>query len=458
MNRKGFTLVEIIAVIVIMGILLLIVVPTTSNLMRSNEEREYTTYYEMVEAGLEKYARTRREEVGGTLTAGCIDDKILSDMIRLGYVKKFDQEKDIFCGTPNEFDTALLESWGVDTTKEYANMRVEGDHGKITTKLSLICVKMNEDGTYYEEPEYIKVLEGGECTPSAGLPPDPPTPPPTPTPDPDPNPVYYTITYNKNGGTSCTKTTDSLTTGQSVDLTPTCTRSGYTFGGWAKSSGGVRLSSLTVEDQDITLYAKWTANSSGGGGGGCWSAVTASNSFGEDYNHLIVHRNNRTTPVSTWTNQPVSFKVQHSGTGVVYATWEYSGANVEIRSETRRFDHLPPSGSDYFEVVTCVYYDSKKPTVELRDVCYEYPVQTGLFTSMTIIDNGSQIGSVTLNGEAKTECTDKTRCMISSEIIPYRSYGSRAKPFTLVVCDKAGNCETIVHTTPNTALSDSECP
>ncbi len=163
MKNKGFTLVEIIAVIVIMGILLLIVVPATSNFMRSNEEKEYATYYDIVEAGLEKYGRTRRNDIGGSTGSGCFDDKSLKDLIKLGYVKEFDQEDGVVCGTPNEFDEALLTSWEIDTSKTYSNLRVEGNSGKVSVKVSLICVRMNEDGTYSNEVEYVNLVDAEEC-------------------------------------------------------------------------------------------------------------------------------------------------------------------------------------------------------------------------------------------------------------------------------------------------------
>ena len=67
----------------------------------------------------------------------------------------------------------------------------------------------------------------------------------------------YTVTYNysENGGTSATKTTASVKYGSAVDLTPTATKSGYTFVGWnTNKSATTKLSSLTVNG-NITLYA-----------------------------------------------------------------------------------------------------------------------------------------------------------------------------------------------------------
>ena len=48
----------------------------------------------------------------------------------------------------------------------------------------------------------------------------------------------YTVTYNysTNGGTSATTTSAQVATGEQVDLTPTATKSGWTFVGWNTSS------------------------------------------------------------------------------------------------------------------------------------------------------------------------------------------------------------------------------
>ena len=75
MKNKGFTLIELIAVIVIMGMLLLIVFPATTRLLRSNENKKYDNYYDAVQEQIELYARTRRDELGGIKGSGCVDDK-----------------------------------------------------------------------------------------------------------------------------------------------------------------------------------------------------------------------------------------------------------------------------------------------------------------------------------------------------------------------------------------------
>ena len=68
----------------------------------------------------------------------------------------------------------------------------------------------------------------------------------------------YTVTYNytENGGTSATKTSAKVNYGSSIDLTPTATKSGYTFVGWNTNKDGTsKLSSLTMSDSNVILYA-----------------------------------------------------------------------------------------------------------------------------------------------------------------------------------------------------------
>ena len=68
----------------------------------------------------------------------------------------------------------------------------------------------------------------------------------------------YTVTYDysTNGGTSATKTTASVNYGAAVDLTPTATKSGWTFVGWnTNKDATTALSSLTMPANNVTLYA-----------------------------------------------------------------------------------------------------------------------------------------------------------------------------------------------------------
>ena len=68
----------------------------------------------------------------------------------------------------------------------------------------------------------------------------------------------YTVTYDykTNGGTSSTKTTDKVNYGETIDLSPTATKEGWTFVGWnTNKDATTKLSSLTMGNSNVTLYA-----------------------------------------------------------------------------------------------------------------------------------------------------------------------------------------------------------
>lgn len=152
-ENKGFTLIELIAVVVIMGILLLIVFPSLSNVIRSNENKKYDTYYDAVQEQLELYARTRRSELGGIEGTGCVDDRNLSGLKQYDYITEFTEEKKVTCKSPNEFSNAELEDLGINSANQYVNIRIENNKGRINVEYSMICVKEGK-----RKPEYTKLI------------------------------------------------------------------------------------------------------------------------------------------------------------------------------------------------------------------------------------------------------------------------------------------------------------
>ena len=70
--------------------------------------------------------------------------------------------------------------------------------------------------------------------------------------------IGYTVTYNYNynGGTSASKTSALVATGSKVDLSPTASKSGYSFVGWnTNANATTALSSYTMGSSNVTLYA-----------------------------------------------------------------------------------------------------------------------------------------------------------------------------------------------------------
>lgn len=79
----------------------------------------------------------------------------------------------------------------------------------------------------------------------------------------------YTAAFNSNGGSAVDS--QVVEYGKTVTAPANPIRTNYTFRGWYRDNGTFRsawnFDSDTVTE-DITLYARWTYNSSGGGGGG----------------------------------------------------------------------------------------------------------------------------------------------------------------------------------------------
>lgn len=64
-NKKGFTLVELLAVIVILGVLLLIAVPSVQNIIKSSKKRSFESATKLAVENVETMAST--EKIDATL-------------------------------------------------------------------------------------------------------------------------------------------------------------------------------------------------------------------------------------------------------------------------------------------------------------------------------------------------------------------------------------------------------
>ena len=161
MKNKGFTLIELIAVIIIMGLILLIVSPSLSRLLQSGEEKKYTEYHDLVIKAAEKYSRVRESDLGGVGNSGCIEDITVSDLIKYDYLKEFNEDG-VICGSPNE-DRLL----GV-VNPGYIDIRINNDNGKIKVMANLVCIDKRKNVVYpkdYQEDDndLIKKADLASC-------------------------------------------------------------------------------------------------------------------------------------------------------------------------------------------------------------------------------------------------------------------------------------------------------
>ena len=146
MKRKGFTLVELLAVIVIMGIVLVLIVPSINGFRNQNKKKGYELYAESAVRAAKLYVEDKKT----SLTAypewqGCVsipyDTLIKADLLK-PYAEK-------------RYNCSALEV-RVYRTKPETN---KVDTKTLTFKYSLTC---------YDNKDHTKVfkkstLDGGSC-------------------------------------------------------------------------------------------------------------------------------------------------------------------------------------------------------------------------------------------------------------------------------------------------------
>ncbi len=119
MKKQGFTLIEVIGVVVIIGLVLMIVFPTLSKLMLNNNTKKFDNYYMMIEEASKVYAGTLKDKMGPATQNGCAEFT-LTDLVSRDYIKEY-KDKRTTCS--------------ITSTK----IRVKNTRGKIETFFKLKC-------------------------------------------------------------------------------------------------------------------------------------------------------------------------------------------------------------------------------------------------------------------------------------------------------------------------------
>ena len=135
-NKKGFSLIELITVIIIIGLILIIALPAVTRLLKSNNNKQYEQYFEVVKAGALRYSLELRDELGGYNDNGCIDNITLEDLIKENMVKEFN-DKNITCT---------------------GKVRLDNVKGSISASINLTC-KNNRGVVTYE----VNEIKEGTC-------------------------------------------------------------------------------------------------------------------------------------------------------------------------------------------------------------------------------------------------------------------------------------------------------
>lgn len=111
MNKKGFTLVEILAVIVVLGLLIVIIIPTVNNLIKDSEDSLYNEQISNIVNATKQYMVEHSEllpdedesvciSISDLIDNGVIDNDIVIDprtkeeldgCVLIGYVQNYNQ-------------------------------------------------------------------------------------------------------------------------------------------------------------------------------------------------------------------------------------------------------------------------------------------------------------------------------------------------------------------------------
>lgn len=100
-NKKGFTLVELLVVIVILGIITAMSIPLIRNISENGNERKYTTYSKSLVDSAKLYVNSYSKDLFGNNTTGCAYIKY-SDLKDKSLVKDI-QIENTSCNTDNTF-------------------------------------------------------------------------------------------------------------------------------------------------------------------------------------------------------------------------------------------------------------------------------------------------------------------------------------------------------------------
>lgn len=127
-DEKGFSLIELLAALIIIGLILIIVIPATSRLLTSNEKKEYNNYFKIVETGAKTYANLKKDDLGSDNDTGCIEVTI-ADLVREKYIKEFNDKK-VTCS---------------------GKVRINNDKGNLKVSTNITCVNDKNEETFKKE-------------------------------------------------------------------------------------------------------------------------------------------------------------------------------------------------------------------------------------------------------------------------------------------------------------------
>ena len=128
-NKKGFTLVELIVVIAVMGVILILALPQVGKIQSANKTKKYETYEQSIESAAKLYVDSHAKDLFGTNNSGCVTIKF-AELQTNNLIKDFGEDG-ISC----------------NNDQTYVEVRKVNDNYKYET--SIVC--KNSNGVVYQK-------------------------------------------------------------------------------------------------------------------------------------------------------------------------------------------------------------------------------------------------------------------------------------------------------------------
>lgn len=135
MNKKGITLIELLAVIIIMSLILLFAFPTITGLIGQSQNKKYNYYMDLIDKAALVYSEVRKDDLGGTSSNGCIEVNI-DYLIENDYLSAFDDNNITCSGIIRIKNTSQTASSGHNISNS------------ISTYKNITCQNEKEETTY----------------------------------------------------------------------------------------------------------------------------------------------------------------------------------------------------------------------------------------------------------------------------------------------------------------------
>lgn len=115
LNRKGFTLVELIATIVLLSLIMGLGSYAITNLIKSAKDKNYTLLIKEIKSAVEEYHIECKY-----VNNNCVTQMTLGDLVKNGYLKANDPENDL--GLINPKDNKNISTCNIKY--EYNNSKI----------------------------------------------------------------------------------------------------------------------------------------------------------------------------------------------------------------------------------------------------------------------------------------------------------------------------------------------